>query len=849
MSLMKKNKFSYTSKTRRTCSLCGRMGHNARTCISHKALLKRKEEKQKKKKQSYFVPIQAHVEAIPSPHIVSLAQDKQVAWHRDTALAYTDKTKQKKITYKTVDFAQMVRHANKQQQDFIDTKQDKKVLLADIAKKQKDTESLPAYIERSCPLPARRTYIQKLSIRERIMSRIQVLSSLFQIRRFAIAVVVFTLLITLPFPAMTYVQKIQLDSSRVVEKSTEAFLSLQSATMATFGYNIPQAQYDLNEALSSFGQAEQIIDKEYKALVYVARLLPVVGTKIKSRQSLLSAGHTIALANTYMIKGLDEAMRRDGNTSLAEKLSIIRAHMRSALPHYEEALVYLDNIDNTAIPVEFQASFDEFKQLFATFLTDMRGMDDVVEGLDHIMGADGFRRYLIVFQNEHELRPSGGFIGSYATVDIQQGKILNIDVPGGGSYDLQGQLDVNIKPPLPLQMVNKRWEFQDANWFPDFRASAQKLAWFYRHSRDTTVDGVIAINASVLPRLLRVLGPLENETYDVLLSAEDVLPQLQKQVEEYDNDIENKPKQILSVLLSQILDSASHIETKQSIALMAELHEALSQKEIQFYFEDEYSQKLFHDYGWTGELSDVSDAQDYLMVVQTNLGGKKSDAQINQYIYHEAVVGEDGSVVDTVVIRREHDATSGEEFFDHPNVSYVRVYVPEGTELLSAGGFTFPDEASFSVPPTWYEDDSDISQIETHESIDINTGTRITSEFNKTVFGNWMVTMPDSVSEVYFSYRLPFNVFDKTEKKHDETMLARVLPPYETSQDTSRYSIVLQTQSGAYNNLTQRIIYPDRWQPVWKDGSSDMHISVNGAEVEQDFKHDEFFGIVMRHIQ
>ena len=98
-------------------------------------------------------------------------------------------------------------------------------------------------------------------------------------------------------------------------------------------------------------------------------------------------------------------------------------------------------------------------------------MNEIVSlssALDSVFGDKQLKRYLIVFQNNNEIRPTGGFMGSFALVDIQKGKILNIDIPGGGTYDLKGQMKKEVEPPLPLQLSNNRWEFQDANWFPDF---------------------------------------------------------------------------------------------------------------------------------------------------------------------------------------------------------------------------------------------------------------------------------------------------------------------------------------------------------------------------------------------
>ncbi|KKW42313.1 MAG: hypothetical protein UY92_C0008G0009 [Candidatus Magasanikbacteria bacterium GW2011_GWA2_56_11] len=667
-------------------------------------------------------------------------------------------------------------------------------------------------------------------------------------RRWAASTAILLVAATLPFPAIGYVERIKADTQTIIEHSTNAFLSLQSSTVAALSTNIPQAEHDLNAALKSFGDAEELIDKEYRALVYVASLLPVVGKKVSSRQHLLTAGHHVALGNTYLVKGADEAVQSAAQP-LVDRLALVRAHMRSAIPQYEAALNELSHVDSTALPVEYQDSFAEFKVLFSTFIDDMGDLAAVMSGLETMLGSTDFKRYLVVFQNHHELRPAGGFVGSFAVVDIQKGKLLNVEVPGGGSYDLQGQLNAFIKPPIPLQLVNYRWEFQDANWFPDFPSSAKKLAWFYQASRGTTVDGVIAVNASVLERVLKILGPVYSQDFDLLLNSDQALQNLQMQVEsDYDKE-KNQPKAAVAAILSQLIDSLGAVKPDEILGLVTELDEALAGKEIQVYAADEQVQREWREFGWTGEIAPVAPAQDYLLVVNTNVGGGKSDARMQQTVEHEALVQPNGSIIDTVIVRRRHEGDRAEVFYGQPNIDYLRLYVPAGAELIAAGGFTFPEEESFLVPEEWYQDDSDLAQLEVDEGIHVESGTRLTREFGKTVFGNWLVVEPGEEAEVWFTYRLPFSAFDASSQASPRSespswTAAGWRPGRAAASATSRYSLVVQKQSGSESVFSTQIIYPSGWQPVWRT-SEDLALGRNGAALSAKLESDLAVGVVM----
>lgn len=665
-------------------------------------------------------------------------------------------------------------------------------------------------------------------------------------KQFVIAAGALAFFVLIPFPAVSYYQKLRGDTDHLVEQSVNAFLSLQSSTAAVLNTNLPQAQYDLNAALNSFSQAEAVVEKEHKALVYVASLLPVVGNKVSSRSHILSAGHEVAVGNAYLVKGLTEAsVSSTPVMDVVDRLRIFKVHLRGAIPQYENALTELAQVKPESLPVEYQNSFADFRLLFTAVVGDLKNMNSVLGGIETMLGSEQPKRYLVLFQNQHELRPTGGFIGSLAIVDIQRGKITKVDVPQGGSYDFQGQLDIYLKPPLPLQIANARWELQDANWFPDFPASAQKAAWFYEHSRGATVDGVIAVNASVLERLLGIMGPLQNDQYNILLDAENGLETLQAAVESGPDKAKNRPKAVIGAIVHQLLESEIKPAPDQLVPLVTELSSALTQKEIQIYTTDEKAQKQFSDLGWTGEIASVAQNQDYLMVVNTNLGGAKTDAKITDEVEHQAVVQADGTVLDTVIIRRKHNGEADGSLYGGPNSSYLRVYVPRGAELVKANGFIYPEEEKFKVPEKWYANDKDLTGLEVERGFHVESGTRLTEEFGKTVFGNWITTKPGEETEVWLTYKLPFKLSADSQIAKETEFGTTVSRLVGNSTPASRYTLLIQKQSGTNTNFSTQVIYPGNYNPIWWN-RDDTELGTNGMRWSGQLKNDELFGVVVR---
>ena len=220
-----------------------------------------------------------------------------------------------------------------------------------------------------------------------------------------------------------------------------------------------------------------------------------------------------------------------------------------------------------------------------------------------------------------------------------------------------------------------------------------------------------------------------------------------------------------------------------------------------------------------------------MLVVNTNIQGQKSDARIRQTINHQAIIREDGTILDSVTITREHTGDPAENLYGGTNINYVRVYVPEGSELITAGGFGWPDESKFRVPESWYQKDDLLGKLEKEEAVDPKTGTRITKEFGKTVFGNWAITEPGQKSTVHFVYKLPFRAFDANAKKNEnaEEKIKNILL---SSTPTADFQLIVQRQSGSESSLESQIVFPDGWSPAWHEGSG-MKEASNGAFIQE----------------
>lgn len=831
--------------TPRTCSRCGIPGHTKRHC-----LLPRKEEE---------VLIRTSSEAAPSSrHILSLRQHEQPrAWDAVETYDTPIYEEPKRVV---LDFAQLVReeapvpdifvhpshpvseHEEEVQEDVLI---EERVLPASFsvsveADSDVKAESFPVSsviysiqeeaqgpsVEEYEPVllqpltdQSKRTWFARKAKPKTVAAKPQVLQVTWatpQVRRFMAGALAFVILLTVPLPAKGYVERLKVKSNALVEESTNGFLALQSSTVAALGANIPKAGEDLTKALQTFESVEQKMQNDYGFLLGVGKWIPIVGKHIESRQHLLEAGQHVALGNTYVLKGMQDIVAQK-DSAFTIRLQTLRTHLRSALPQYQAALMNIESVQESSLPVEYRETFASAKQLFTVFVNDVEDVVALSDALEKVLGDTSFKRYLVVFQNHHELRPTGGFVGSFAIVDIQKGTIKRIEVPKGGSYDVQGQFSEYLRPPVPLQLANGRFEFQDANWWPDFAVSGEKLADFYEASRQETVDGVIAVNATVLERVLSVLGPIQSEEFQVVMNQYDALEKLQEHVESDAQRDTGEPKAILSNMLHGLMKQLPSLGKADLVKLMTEFHAALAEKEIQVYFRDTDIQETFREFGWTGELAQVPPSEDYLMVVGANIQGQKSDAKVKQTVSHTATIAANGVVEDTVVIKRQHIGVSDGSLYGVPNIEYIRVYVPLGAELVSTEGFRYPPEAAFKVPEIWYRDDVTVEANEVKERLDELSGTSIGEESGRTVFGNWMIVSPGDTAEAKITYRLPRPLTVKGQEIPNNRFEAVTNDIFgKTPTLRLAYILNVEKQSGITPTFESRIVYPSTWNPSWR---------------------------------
>jgi len=670
------------------------------------------------------------------------------------------------------------------------------------------------------------------------------------------AVIVFVVL--LPIKTISHYGLFDFDGlkGRVLGVSERAISSLGSAANSVSAMDLDGARDEFSLARDNFGQAKQELDRINSLLFEIAKFVPNKKVKMASYgKEFLTIGESASALGEDLSAAANSFFSGDGK-NLSQMIEEFSVNAQAALGEAKEINSSIAKIDRKALPEEYQRLFDDLRVASGDLEMMLASVCDVSAKANVFLGAKSDKRYLFVFQNNSEMRASGGFIGSFALVDFSQGKIKNIEVPGGGSYDTERDLKQFLVSPEPLWLVNPLWHFWDANWWPDWEKSAKKLSWFYEKSGGPTVDGVIAFTPTVLERVLKVIGPIDmTEEYGVTMDSDnlwfnlrDIIEKEKSQEQDLPNDVvEKKPKRVIGDLFGRIMEEMPKRLNKDNFpTLLNALNGSFDDKQVLFYFNDDDLQAEVEKRNWAGRIKETN--KDYLYVVNTNIAGGKSDGKMEEKISHKAEIQGDGSIIDTVIIRKIHHGVVDEPYYGVRNVNWLRVYVPEGSQLLAADGFRGPDPIYFDLPDDDWEEDVDVAE-ENGENAAIdskNSNTKIYQESRKTVFANWVMVDPGQEVVITLKYKLPFKVEKKVvadEGKRVWDGLLGKLTKVE-KKDLYVYSLMVQKQPGMLSSsIESSLVIHDSFSTVWRY-PADLD-AVSGWKFQQPLEADGYWAVLL----
>jgi hypothetical protein len=403
-----------------------------------------------------------------------------------------------------------------------------------------------------------------------------------------------------------------------------------------------------------------------------------------------------------------------------------------------------------------------------------------------MLGLDGKKReYLVLFQNETELRATGGFIGSYGILSFQDGKLLNFDVQD--IYEADGQLKGHVEPPVEIKnyLGEANWFMRDANWSPNFIRASGDIQWFLDKEINRKVDGVIGINLAVAKSIVGVIGEVNVPDFKEKITKENLYEQAEFYSENKFFPGSTQKASFLGSLGKQLFENIKELEAKEQLNLVVVLIDLLEKNEIQMAFNDKETMATTADLGWNGGIYQgkcfkENCFSDYLFVVESNLGVNKA----NYFLYRnmEQMVDISANSVGRVLKINYENTAKNNNFPGGDYKNYLRVYLPINVNLSQ---ISLIDGNNSNLKKVYTSDELTIKEVDGKKEV------------------GFLVTVPVmSKKTVEIRYSSENNLSDK---------------------NNFSYLNYIQKQSGfGDTGLVTLISFPNDWQPLQVEPQASM---------------------------
>lgn len=518
-----------------------------------------------------------------------------------------------------------------------------------------------------------------------------------------------------------------------LENSYKKLLPLKFVPI--LGWYIGDGQHAINAAMAGLTAG----DKAIEALEPNADIL---GLKGKSTFVSGTADDRIQTAVKTM-----SALTPKIN-EMAASIDTLRKELDSINPNH-----YPQKIGKTVVRaqlVSMKETIDNAANLFVN-------AQPLLLNLPKMLGEPDEQRYLVLFQNDKELRATGGFITAYAQFRFVRGKAIL--EKADDIYAMDESLSKKFPAPPEITKFHKgvyNLNIRDSNLSPDLVTSMKKFEELYAFvGGKERIDGIWLVDTHVLVEALKILGPMNvyGRQFSAEIDKRCDCPRAVYELEDYStrpvNYVREDRKDIIGVLLRDLLQKALGVSPSQYWGQLFQMLIAqINEKHVMAYFHDPIVQKAAESFNMAGRIVTASESAavlkyqegqgwDYLHINNSNMGGAKSNMFVSDKITKDTTVNNDDTLTTKLIIDYKNPypgsdcgLESGGLCLNAPLRNWVRVYVPAGSKLVESRGSQSPADNK-PVP------------MDTYESL------------NKTVFEGFLIVNPLGTAKLELTYTSP----------------------------------------------------------------------------------------------
>lgn len=515
--------------------------------------------------------------------------------------------------------------------------------------------------------------------------------------------------------------------------------------------------------------------------------VPVLGSYVRDGEHGVNAAMAGVLAGEKAIEALEpnaDLLGLSGKSrfvegSADERIQTAVKTMSALTPKINEMAIHVDTIRKELAYID-PGRYPT--QIGKTVIRErIAGAKDVIENaanlfvnaqplllnLPKMLGEPNDKTYLVLFQNDKELRATGGFMTAYAIFRISRGKMVL--VKSDDIYSLDNALRTKFPAPREITTFHKgvyNLNIRDSNLSPDFKLSMGQFEEIYKNvSGREAVDGIWAVDTHVLVEALRILGPItlydadfkKNREFSAEIDSRCDCPKAVYELEDSSSRpvgfLRAERKALLGDLLQQTIQKALGVSPSQYWGqLFQMLLSEINQKHVLAYFHDSDAQKAAESFNLAGRIMTASETAtllaykeengwDYLHINNSNMAGAKANMFTSEKVTKDVTVNEDSATTKlSLEYKNPYPGSdcgleSGGLCLNAPLRNWVRVYVPSGSKLVESRGSQSPG-------------DGKPQDMTTYDSLD------------KTVFEGFLIVNPLGTVRLDLTYTSPVKSSD-----------------------------------------------------------------------------------------
>lgn len=498
------------------------------------------------------------------------------------------------------------------------------------------------------------------------------------------------------------------------------------------------------------------------------------------REVLMAGESLISVADDALAKGV----RLENGKYVFDATTISTV----GLQRYEDILEALDLLQQAGarisrlspdlVPESLNQDWQDALGLAEQLRIQLEIFEPFISDLPTLLGQEEPYDIIVLLQNPHELRATGGFIGTYGRLTFDRGRITTFFTDDIYNLDVHLLTKKTPTPPQPMQQylrVNE-WYVRDSNWSPDFPTSSRQIIDLYKlASGEEDIDMVVAVTPAIVEEFLSMTGPI---TVDgITFTKENLIDELEYRVEQEFWRIglrNDERKKIINDLAQALKSRFFDMDAAQMRRFAGMVQTILRQKDILMYSTDAQTQRDILAAGWGGELR--SSANDYVFVVDSNFGALKTDRILDRTFTYSVTEQSDGKWIATLHLTYTNDGIA--DYRTARYRTYTRIYVPFGSALRQASGFMLSDRMPPNAQPAVY------------------------TEEGKTVFAGFVSVELGQTRSVSLTYELPDWLGDHFNERQQYALLWQKQPGTKTP-----VQFVLNSQQNLYSFAPSQLSY------------------------------------------